>query len=663
MKRVFKADLLILYFFVSLLWMELIFRAALQKGSLSFGVIISCVFLLSIAFLFSLIGGFFKGFVSRFISIALLFATALLYSSQYIYYKFFKTFYTFYSIHNGGQIVEFWKDIAAFAGKHAGWLLLFFTPVFVLALLGEKFLLLKKSNSHHRLLLAGWAAFFHLAGIAAVYAGNHGQNSAFDLYFKNNDPLLAVQRLGLITTMRLDLQRNLTDWSPQMNLSGTQGSKYIPKPKSPEKQLEDHSNEHEAAGKMIEYNTMDFDFASLAAKEKNQTLKGIHQYFEQVEPTAKNKYTGKYKGYNLILITAEGFSPYGVQKNVTPTLYKMVNSGFKFTHFYNPIWGVSTSDGEYAACTGLIPKSGVWSFKKSGKNFLPFVMGNQLQKLNYKTMAFHNHSYTYYGRNISHPNMGYVYKAVGNGLKIKKTWPESDLEMMEKTIPEYINNQPFHTYYMTVSGHMQYSFTGNFIAHKNKKNVQNLPYSDQAKAYIATQVELDRALEYLLKQLEEAGIADKTLIALSPDHYPYGLDLKTIDELAGHHVEKNFELYKSTFILYTKGMKPKTITKPVSSLDIIPTLSNLLGLEFDSRLLMGQDIFSDASPLVIFSNKSFITDKGRYDSVSNKFIANSGKSVSKEYVQKMKAIVERKFYFSSKILDTDYYRKIFVGRF
>ncbi|MDV2887763.1 hypothetical protein RYX45_21590, partial [Alkalihalophilus pseudofirmus] len=94
-------------------------------------------------------------------------------------------------------------------------------------------------------------------------------------------------------------------------------------------------------------------------------------------------------------------------------------------------------------------------------------------------------------------------------------------------------------------------FTGNYIAHKNKKFVQSLPYSEQAKAYMATQVELDRALHYLLTQLEEAGIADKTLIAISPDHYPYGLDLKTIDELAGHSVEKNFELYKSTFILYT----------------------------------------------------------------------------------------------------------------
>ena len=144
---------------------------------------------------------------------------------------------------------------------------------------------------------------------------------------------------------------------------------------------------------------------------------------------------------------------------------------------------------------------------------------------------------------------------------------------------------------MTVSGHMQYSFTGNYIAWKNKKYVEDLPYSEQAKAYLATQIELDRALEHLLSQLENAGIADQTLIAISADHYPYGLEDQTIDELTGHAVEGNFELYKSPFILYAKGMDPEIITKPASSLDILPTLSNLMGVEYDSRLLMGQDIF------------------------------------------------------------------------
>ncbi len=659
MRKVLKADLLFCYFILSLLWMDLFFRASVNKAAFSFDVVISWVFLLSIASLFFLLCSFFRGIAGFIVSIVAVGMAASIYSSQYIYYKFFKTFYSVYSVRNGGQIVEFWKDIAAFAGTHLLSILLFFAPVIVLVFFGKKLFSFEKGSLYHKLSLVGFALLAHLTGIGTVYAGGRAQNSAYDLYYKNNDPLLSVERLGLMTTMRLDVKRQLTGWSPEIEFAAPGEPKSVPKTSSSIKKGE--QNEREAAGKITEFNMMDIDWSKLAGNEKNPTLKRMHQYFSTVQPTSKNKYTGKYKGYNLILITAEAFSPYAIHKDVTPTLYKMVNEGYRFTNFYNPIWGVSTSDGEYVACTGLIPKSGVWSFQKSGKNDLPFVMGNQLRKLNYHTMAFHDHSYRYYGRNLSHPNMGYKYKAVGNGLDVKKTWPESDLEMMKKTVPEYIHHQPFHTYYMTVSGHMQYSFTGNYIAHKNKKFVQSLPYSEQAKAYMATQVELDRALHYLLTQLEEAGIADKTLIAISPDHYPYGLDLKTIDELAGHSVEKNFELYKSTFILYTKGMKPQTVTKPISSLDILPTLSNLLGLDYDSRLLMGQDIFSNADPLVMFSNKSFITAKGRYNSLTNQFIPDNGKVISKDYLQKKTSIVEGKFYYSAKILETDYYRKV-LGR-
>jgi phosphoglycerol transferase MdoB-like AlkP superfamily enzyme len=106
-------------------------------------------------------------------------------------------------------------------------------------------------------------------------------------------------------------------------------------------------------------------------------------------------------------------------------------------------------------------------------------------------------------------------------------------------------------------------------------------------------------------------------------------------------------------------MKPQVIDSPASSLDIIPTISNLLGTKFDSRLLMGRDLFSDTDPLVIFSNKSFITDKGRYNSVTKKFEPLAGESLDANYRQKISNMIDKKFYYSAKILDTDYYKKVF----
>src|SRR5690606_32350718 len=139
-------------------------------------------------------------------------------------------------------------------------------------------------------------------------------------------------------------------------------------------------------------NVMDIDFEHLRADTASETLRNAHQYFGSREPTDKNEHTGRFEGYNLIFITAEAYSHYAVDPVLTPTLHTMTHDGFHFTDFYNPVWGVSTSDGEYAATTGLIPKSGVWSMAESGSNSMPFAMGNQLRRLGYATFAYHNHT-------------------------------------------------------------------------------------------------------------------------------------------------------------------------------------------------------------------------------------------------------------------------------
>src|SRR5699024_2817254 len=162
----------------------------------------------------------------------------------------------------------------------------------------------------------------------------------------------------------------------------------------------------------------------------------------------------------------------------------------------------------------------------------------------------------------------------------------------------------------------------------------------------------------LLEQLEAAGVADNTLIAMSADHYPYGLDDATIDEFAGHEEEQNFELYKNTFILYTPDMEPEVITKPASSLDILPTLYNLLDLKYDSRFLMSLDMFLNATTIISFLNKSFITDKGFYNSETKQFTLIDGETVDDDYIEMISNIVDEQFYYSAKILETNYYSEI-----
>ena len=57
-----------------------------------------------------------------------------------------------------------------------------------------------------------------------------------------------------------------------------------------------------------------------------------------------------FEGYNVIFITAEGFSGYVIDEERTPMLYKLKNEGFVFNHYYTRVvwqyfgWRVCESD-------------------------------------------------------------------------------------------------------------------------------------------------------------------------------------------------------------------------------------------------------------------------------------------------------------------------------
>ncbi|HLR15746.1 MAG TPA: sulfatase-like hydrolase/transferase [Bacillota bacterium] len=655
MNRTFKGSLLVGYFILSITFMETIFHVNIYKDFTLQHLGISLLFMSVIGIAMAVIVLFFKDRSAWVVSIVLLGFISIVYISQMIYYAFFKTFYSLYSVGKGLTVTQFWKDILQTVGANIVWVLLFLLPVIILALFGKGYFSFRRGNLFTIGIYVFMAVVLQLSAIGLIHVSERGQHSAYELYFDQHFPLQATEKLGLLTSVRLDVQRTLTNWSPTLSTPPK-----LTEAASPVDGDKDASATEESEEEEIKYQTMDIDFDALIEEASDEEFKELHTYFSNKEPTEENDMTGKYEGYNLILLTAEGFSPFAVDEEITPTLYKLVHEGYHFPNFYTPIWEVSTSDGEYVALNSLIPKNGVWSFEQSAKNDFPFALGNQLSEQGYVTKAYHNHTYTYYGRDQSHPNLGYDYKGLGNGLDVTESWPESDLEMMEKTVDAYIDEEPFHIYYMTVSGHMQYSFEGNEMAFKNRDVVADAPYSDQAKAYLATQVELDRALEYLLDRLEEKGVLDETIIALSGDHYPYGLDDETMNEFAGHPVEQNFELYENDFILYTEDMDPKVNEKYGSSFDILPTLSNMLGLEYDSRLMIGKDLFSEADPLIPFLNKSFITDKGMYNSESKEFIPHEGEQpVDDAYIEEMIARVEAQFYFSTKVLEKDYYRHVF----
>ncbi|MCM1192674.1 MAG: LTA synthase family protein [Butyrivibrio sp.] len=457
------------------------------------------------------------------------------------------------------------------------------------------------------------------------------------------------------------------DSAAEQNMRGAEEEPEIPEeaPETPEEEPEPDTSP----------NAWEIDLAKLAElSQDSKEEKWLADYIAGLTPTNRNEYTGMFEGYNLIFLTAEGFSTYAVREDLTPTLYKMVNSSFVFNNYYVPLWQTSTSDGEYVNCTGLIP-DGQHSMKKSAVNDMYCCLPRFFSEEGVYCRAYHNNTLSYYDRYLSHPNLGYDFKAIklGKGLSEEEwgdqlftvetpdAWPGSDYEMMVGTVDEYINDDRFHVYYMTVSGHMNYDFKGNRMSSWNKEAVADLDMSENARAYIACNIELDKALEYLLDRLEQAGKLENTVICLSADHYPYGMTEEQYEELAGKDLSQDMDTYRNSLILWNAGMEePVYVDKVCCSVDILPTLLNLFGFDFDSRMYAGRDIFSEAEGLVIFNDRSFVSDTVAY---SRKQKTTTWKDALSEeeqeaYMSAAKQDVKDRYQFSAYILRNNYYNLI-----
>jgi len=386
------------------------------------------------------------------------------------------------------------------------------------------------------------------------------------------------------------------------------------------------------------FNSFDIDFDALIERDaSNRGLRQLHEYFSSIEPSAQNEMTGIFEGYNLITICAEAFTGWVICPELTPTLYMMQNEGVFFENFYS-IYGAGTIGGEFSLIGGVMPRgSGGW-VTGATRNYLPFTFVSRFLDIGIQPLAYHNGAYTFYDRNILFRRLGYDFKAYGGGLDMSVYgYSTSDVVLFKITIDEYIDMDRFYVHYMTFSGHSGYSW-GNPQAKVNRAAVEHLPNSNAVKAYISCQLEFEYAMTYLLERLEEAGIAERTVIVITSDHYPYGLAHDKTEELAGKRLDRVSELYESAGIIYVKGMEPVTVSTPAYVPDMTPTVLNLMGLRFDSRFLPGRDVFSDAMPFVILGS-SIITDAGIYNRNNRKFTSFEGVGeVPQEYITSIVAI-------------------------
>ncbi len=599
------------------------------------------------------------------------------YGGELLCKKILQTFYPLLSVAGtamGNNLTEYDQAIWDGVWKCLPALVLLLLPVLPPVVWGGRLFPQEKGRGRTwaGLLVAGASA--HLMALLLLLLPWPGDMTPGYLYRRDTNTNDQVEQLGLLTMLRLDVKHTL--FPPE-----TLPEDPLPPPVEPDGSEEEPPDQSEEEPK-YQPHVMDVDLDTLAQSGDNNVA-WLAKYFRTVVPTMENEYTGMFKGYNVIFVTLEGFSGYAIHPELTPTLYRLTHEGFVFNNFYTALHYTSTSGGECQNLLGLYPKAGnPITMRETGVlgTDCYFSLAQQLGRLGYTNLGYHGNE-DMYGRYDSHTNLGYTWKQYLTGLPLEMTadgstyaWPQSDVYVARATMDEYMTGDtPFNVYYLTISGHMPYNF--NRVAVKYRDQVNELPYSDTTRAYLAVTMEVDRMFQALLDGLEAAGKLDNTLIVATSDHVPY-FNVDTLEELAGesfgsskdvealNEANINFDLYRNSLILWSASMdEPVVVDKVGCQVDILPTVSNLLGLEYDSRMLAGRDLLSEDPGLVVFSSRCWLTDKGLYNRYDQSFTPAQGVEMTGEeqaaYVERVKQTALNRLAITEPILNSNFYHVAF----
>ncbi len=634
------------YYFFFFLYLEIVLHwACYQSVSFSF-LLMAFLFTIPFAILFGMLCSFFKkerinGILFKVITTFFI----ILYLSEMIYYQIYNSFFSYQGLLFLSAVKDGFDKVFQTIVENIGFVILFLLPLGFIYSKHTKYL--KRLESLECFAFACFFILFQLFPTFIIsYSDKDDFYSMYHLYYHLNVPLFNVENFGFLTSTRMSLQRELFGFQEQV-------------PES-EDILNNDSTSLLSSTK-VEFNKSSIDFSKVSAP--NDTIQQLHDYFGSVKPTSKNQYTGYFKDKNVILIVAESLDMVAVDSTLTPTLYRMTSEGMLFENYFSPTYPAGTADGEYMIEWGLLPIIGNnYSLIDMVYNEAPYILPNVFKELGYKTYAYHNYYgyYNYRNQYFAHlPWDEYKFGDRGMNLYMEK-YHASDVDLMVQSVPDYKDEERFFAYYITLSGHGSYDTGSNYIVKKNWNLVSGTNYSANLKGYLAANIELDRGLAHLIQELEKSGALDDTVIAVTSDHTPYYLTGDQLNQKSSIDRNDKFDRNRGIFFIWNSEMKTGTkVEKYAMNIDVLPTLLNLIGYPYDSRLLMGKDILSNSEGLAILSDRSWINEYGRYDTSRQKFYPASDKVVGEQYVAMKNQEVAKMFQISSTMQYQDYYQYLF----
>ena len=164
---------------------------------------------------------------------------------------------------------------------------------------------------------------------------------------------------------------------------------------------------------------------------------------------------------------------------------------------------------------------------------------------------------------------------------------------------------PFYSFIITYSAHGTYG-PDNVVYRANAEKALALAADTPGNCVyaVAGAMETDRFAADLVARLEQEDLLKDTVLVFYTDHYnKYLMDDGYIMQLKG--ADNANLMLKTDFFLWSADLEPQTVTKVTSSADILPTLTNLFGIDTTGGFFVGDDGLSDRGGYVFFGDNSW----------------------------------------------------------
>lgn len=471
-------------------------------------------------------------------------------------------------------------------------------------------------------------------------------STSYDLFLKPTNANLVVREFGFIGYSFLDIKEYFFPGNFVSSIN-----------------VDINSLASEAS--VSEHITIDNDlWLKIIDTETDEELNSLNSYFISNTVTTTNDYTGLFAGKNLIVIMVESANDIIFNEEYYPNIAKLVANGYTFTNNYSPRNVCSTGNNEMGGMISLYSINNNCTVNVYKNNTYFESIFNLFNNAGYVTNSFHDYYDWYYNRNTIHKNMGSgtFYDAVTLGINFSYTYGAydtwaSDEELMEKyleILDERDEDEPFMSFITTVTSHQPFSTSSNYGDMYMDLFPSNYP--TDLKRYMSKLKVVDNAIGILLDGLESRGILDDTVIVLYGDHYPYAIDTDSLNLALDYDTSVDKNADQTPLIIYNSSLEATEFSDYTSYVDILPTVANLFDLEFDSRLYMGTDIFSDEhESLVIFIDGSWKNEIAFYNASTSEIHYYTQKVYSDEEILAINTRVQLKLEMSGLAIKRNYF--------